>query len=71
MEAIPHQHAENNPPSPRGDLKRKNQMVVYKVRYGKSTTYTVSQVEVQEYSQYLLEDVEKTESQFDVWDVQS
>ena len=55
----------------RGDLKRKNEMAGVKVRYEKSTAYSVSQVEVQEYSQYLLEDVEKIEAEFDAWDAQS
>ena len=52
----------------RRDLKWKNEMAGVKVRYTKSTAYSVSQVEVQEYSQYLLEDVEKIEAEFDAWD---
>lgn len=54
----------------RGDLKQRNERSGVKVRYEKATAYTVTQAEIQEYHQYLLEDLTKIEADFDSWDAE-
>ena len=54
----------------RGDLKKRNERSGVKVRYEKATAYTVTQAEIQEYHQYLLEDLTKIKADFDSWDAE-